>query len=143
MDIDKSRSEIKRYIGLKLDWSINEHQINELKELRANIKSYLDDDFEYIESSFINNKLLEIDTELNCLMTEEIDNKTFIRCMEFALNRLTDEEQALVLDMNSPVKQDRNHLQMKHCCSRTTLYRREYSILEKMDKALIHLRDLW
>lgn len=136
MSIEQTRKEIKKYIEIKKEQEALSNQATYLEKIKNDI------DQENIDPNFIK-KVEDLDCRIKILNAEMYKDKIFIDTIESALQSLENDEIELLLNMHGNNKITKRQLANHLYTTKSTLYRKENRILEKIDSELSIIRELW
>lgn len=135
MSIEQTRKEIKKYIEIKKEQEALSNQATYLEKIKNDI------DQENIDPNFIK-KVQDLDCKINILNAEMYKDKIFIDTIESALQSLENDEIELLLNMHGNIKISKRQLANHLYTTKSTLYRKENRILEKIESELSVIREL-
>ena len=136
MSIEQTRKEIKKYIEIKKEQKILSDQTTHLEKIKNEI------DKENTDPEFIK-KVENLDSKIKTLNAEMYKENIFIDSIESALQQLEKDEIELLLNMHGNNKISKRQLANHLYTTKSTLYRKENRILEKIDSQLSVIRELW
>ncbi|MDU2565656.1 MAG: hypothetical protein E7C89_03545 [Anaerococcus sp.] len=135
MSIEQTRKEIKKYIEIKKEQKTLSDKATHLEKIKNEI------DKENIDPEFIK-KVEDLDSKIKTLNAEMYKENIFIDTMESALQSLENDEIELLLNMHGNNKISKRQLANHLYTTKSTLYRKENRILEKIDSELSVIREL-
>jgi len=135
MSIEQTRKEIKKYIEIKKEQKTLSDKATHLEKIKNEI------DKENIDPEFIK-KVEDLDSKIKTLNAEMYKENIFIDTIESALQSLENDEIELLLNMHGNNKISKRQLANHLYTTKSTLYRKENRILEKIDSELSVIREL-